>query len=60
MLGRCVIPKVMGSPLSMSRRLQAPAASQATREPPVRRVSLVCGHFHHHMKPNLVLCLDGV
>ena len=59
-LGRCVIIKAMGTWLSIRRCLQALAASRATREPPVRRVSQVGGHFHHHMTPNLESCLGGV
>ena len=60
MLGRCVILKAMDTELSMRRRLQALAALRARRVPPVRRVSQVGGHFHHHMKPNLDSCLGGV
>ena len=52
--------QVMVSSLSMRRRLQALAASRATREPPVRRVSRVGGHIHYHMKQDLVSCLGGV
>ena len=44
----------------MRRRLQALAAPRATREPPVRRVSQVGGHYYHRMKQDLVLCLGGV
>ena len=44
----------------MRRRSQALAASRATREPPVRRVSQVGGHFHHHMKLHLVSRLGSV
>ena len=50
----------MGHQLSMRRRLQALAASRATREPPDRRVSQVGGHYYHHMKQDLVLYLGGV
>ena len=46
---RCVIVQVMGSSLSMRRCLQAPAASQATWEPLVRRVSRVSGHTCHEL-----------
>ena len=50
----------MGTELSMRRRLQALAASRATRGPQVKRVSQVGGHFHHHMKLHLVSCLGSV
>ena len=43
-LGSVLSPQLMGNPLSMRRRLQALAASRATRVPPVRRVSQVGGH----------------
>ena len=59
-LRRCVIIKVMGTELSMRRRLQALAASRATRGPQVKRVSQVGGHFHHHMKLHLESCLGSV
>ena len=59
-LGSVLSPQVMGNPLSIRRCLQALAASRATREPPVRRVSQVGGHFHHHMKLHLVSCLGSV
>ena len=52
--------QVMSSSLSIRRRLQALAASPATRVPPVRRVSQVGGHSFHHMNQVLVLCLGGV
>ena len=59
-LGSVLSPQLMGNSLSMRRRLQALAASRATRGPPVRRVSQVGGHFHHHMKLHLVSCLGSV
>ena len=43
-LGSVLSPQLMGNPLSLRHSLQALAASQARREPPVRRVSRVCGH----------------
>ena len=52
--------QMMGSSLSMRHCLQALAASRATWEPPVRRVSQVGGHSFHHMNQVLVLCLGGV
>ena len=59
-LGSVLSPHVMGNPLSIRRCLQALAASRATREPPVRQVSQVGGHFHHHMKLHHESCLGGV
>ena len=50
----------MGHQLSMRRRLQALAASQATREPPDRRVSQVCRDSYHSILQDLVLCLGRV
>ena len=59
-LGSVLSPQLMGNPLSMRQRLQVLAALRARRVPPVRRVSQVGGHCHHHMKPNLDSCLGGV
>ena len=50
----------MGGEVIVCNHLQAPAASRATREPPVKRVSLVGGHSYHCMNPVIVLCLEGV
>ena len=40
----------MGGEVSLCHQLQALAASRATREPPVKRVSQVGGHSYRHMK----------
>ena len=50
----------MGGEVNVCNHLQALAASRATREPPVKRVSLVGGHSYHCMNPVIVLCLEGV
>ena len=52
--------QMMGSSLSMRCCLQALAASRATWVLPVKRVSQVSGHFHHHIKQTLVSCLGGL
>ena len=52
--------QVIGDESSVCHQLQAPAASRATREPPVKRVSQVGGHSYHCMNPVIVLCLGGV
>ena len=52
--------QVMGRSLSMRRRLQALAASRATRVPPVKRVSQVGGPSYHYMKLHLASCLRSV
>ena len=48
----------MGGEGNVCNLLQAPAASRATREPPVKRVSQVGGHSYHHMKQFSVECLE--
>ena len=50
----------MGGEVNVCNHLQALAASQATREPPVKRVLPVGGHSYHCMNPVTVLCLGGV
>ena len=52
--------QVVSGDVSLCHHLQALAAPRATREPPVRQVSQVGGHYYHHMKPSLVSCLGGV
>ena len=50
----------MGCESSVCNHLQALAASRATREPPVKRVSPVGRISYHHMNQVIALCLGGV
>ena len=50
----------MGGEVNVCNHLQALAASQATRAPPVKRVSPVGGHSYRHMNQVIALCLGGV
>ena len=52
--------QVMSGDVSLCHPLQALAASRATREPPVKRVSQVGRCSYHHMNQVLVLCLGDV
>ena len=50
----------MGGEVNVCNHLQALAASRATREPPVKRVSPVGRISYHHMNQGIALCLGGV
>ena len=51
---------MMSGEVIVCDHLQALAASRATREPPVKRVSRVGGHSFPHMNQVLLLCLGDV
>ena len=51
---------VVSGDVSLCHHLQALAASRATREPLVRRVSRVGGHSIPHINQVPVLCLGDV
>ena len=50
----------MGGEVIVCNHSQALMASRVTLEPPVKRVSPVGGQSYRHMKPVIVLCLEGV